>query len=246
MFLRGAALAPERQPLGERQPATHLERSASARPARPAPDPGCRRRAAGARRWRCARSAASPPSIDARIRLKSVVPPPTSQTSTSAPSVSMRRGVAAMRGDPRVERRQRLLEQHDRGESRGPRRLHGQLARLLVERRRHGEDDRLLARAAARRLPRRSLVIPRVAQVREERAERLDRRQPRPVLDSPRQDRRRAVDRRVGRATTWPTRSAAPAPARPGRAQDAGDGLRRRRPTAGASCRACRSASVGR
>ena len=86
--------------------------------------------------------ASSPSSICARIRLKSVVPPPTSQTRISAPSAERVGQLPAMRGDPGVERGQRLLEQ--RQLRRAPRccaACDRQLARLLVERRRHGQHD---------------------------------------------------------------------------------------------------------
>ncbi len=50
----------------------------------------------------------------------------------------------AHRLEPRVERGLRLLEQHCVIEARGPRGLHGELARRGIERRGHGEDDVLL------------------------------------------------------------------------------------------------------
>jgi hypothetical protein len=97
---------------------------------------------------------------------------------------------AAVGVDPRVERRLRLLEQHHRGQAgllRGQRR---QLAGRLVERRRAGDDDVLLDEARAR--PER--VVPGVADMAEDRRLGRDRRQPRPVLAAPRQDRGLAVD----------------------------------------------------
>ncbi len=48
-----------------------------------------------------------------------------------------------MRGDPRIQRRQRLLEQGDGREPCVARRLHGQFARFFVERRGDGQDDGL-------------------------------------------------------------------------------------------------------
>ena len=65
--------------------ATAAIRAAPRRVSR-ARDRDCRRRAAGARRWPPARRRAPPSSSDTRIRLKSVVPPPTSHTRTWSPS----------------------------------------------------------------------------------------------------------------------------------------------------------------
>ena len=98
-----------------------------------------------------------------------MVPPPTSHTSTSAPSDSPAASFAAVRGNPRVERRDRLLEQDHVFESRLLRRLHGQLAGLFVERRGHGQHNRLLLETdsvSARGL--RPIVVPGVAQVGQE------------------------------------------------------------------------------
>ena len=83
-------------------------------------------------------------------------------------------------------------------QSRLLRRLHGQLAGFFVERRRHGQHDRVLLETdsvSPRGL--RRIVIPGVAQVRQERRRRLHRRQARAFLCSPGQQRSRAIHRRV-------------------------------------------------
>ena len=73
--------------------------------------PCCRRRAGCARRPRRARARARRRCSPTAIRLKSVVPPPTSQTSTRSPTVTRRRQRVAERVEPRVERGLRLFEQ---------------------------------------------------------------------------------------------------------------------------------------
>ena len=49
-----------------------------------------------------------------------------------------------MVGHPRIERGNRLLDQREMDEPGGLRRFDGQLARLLIERRGHRQDDRLV------------------------------------------------------------------------------------------------------
>ena len=200
---------------------------ASARPARRARDRGCRRRAAGARRSRCARSASSPSSIRARIRLKSVVPPPTSQTRISAPSAKVAGQLPAVRGDPGVERGQRLLEQRQLLEPRARSPPHRQLARFLVERRGHGEHDRAAARAARSSSVRRAGVVPGVAQVREQRAP-----TPRPATAAgrPRLPHGRSAAVRSTRGIRQPGLRRRDLPRRHERALVAREARRRRRP----------------
>ncbi len=143
------------------------------------------------------------------------MPPPTSTTSTS--------GCAATRVAPvvararRARRRRRPAAPRAARRSGSPavaRRLQRQLARHLVERRRHGEHDVLLGerRGEASRPRRRAGG----ASDARRRVDRRDARHvvgARPTAGSPRCGRRRR-----GRATTSPTRRAGPARARPARA----------------------------
>ena len=80
-------------------------RRSCARRASPAPDRRCRRRAAGDRRSRSARTTARRPRLRTRIRLKSVVPPPTSQTSAICTVVRARSARPAVRPSTRRTRR---------------------------------------------------------------------------------------------------------------------------------------------
>jgi hypothetical protein len=90
------------------------------------------------------------------MRLKSVVPPPMSHTSTRSPTRDTAPPAVAERVEPRVERGLRLLEQRDAVEPGGVRRAQRQLARLLVERRRHGQQHILRGERQPRiRVPRR-------------------------------------------------------------------------------------------
>ena len=106
-----------------------------------------------------------------------------------------------VRGEPGVERGLRLLEQRRAPARPGfARRRDGELARHLVERRRHGEHDVLLGErlVGMRR-------VPHGAEVREEARRRGDRREARHVVRrAPGQDRARCDRRRRGRATTSP------------------------------------------
>jgi hypothetical protein len=64
--------------------------------------------------------------------------------------------------DPRVERRGRLFEQRELRQARLDGRLHGEFARLFVERSGNGEHDILLGERRAVR------AVPSLAHVREE------------------------------------------------------------------------------
>ena len=88
------------------------------------------------------RSSSRPPSTSVTaIRLKSAVPPPTSQTSTMSPGADqVAPRPAGLRG-PGVEGGQRLLQQGDVAQPRVPGGLGGQAARDLVERGGDGQDD---------------------------------------------------------------------------------------------------------
>jgi len=100
--------------------------------------------------------------------------------------------VALVRREPGVDGSLRLLQEDHVGQPGRARGSERQLARHLVERRRHGEDHVLLGerRGEAR--------VPRLAQVREGARRRLDRRDLRdPVRGAPGQDRGRAIDGRV-------------------------------------------------
>ena len=88
-FLGRAAQPPERRPLRDRQPHGGADfGDPCARRSWRARDRGCPRRGAGDRRSRRVRTTGAPASIRTRIRLKSVVPPPTSQTSAISSSSS--------------------------------------------------------------------------------------------------------------------------------------------------------------
>ena len=104
--------------------------------------------------------------------------------------VAQRRAVAVQ---PVVERGLRFFEQPQRGQPREARGFDRQRARAVVERRGHGEDHVLLGQRRSG-----EMRVPRVAHVREVARARVDRRH---LVDAvgraPRQDRRKAVDRRV-------------------------------------------------
>ena len=89
------------------------------------------------------------PSRWTLIRVKSLVPPPTSQTSTIWPSNRALLRLREVIRDPGVERGGRLFEEREVLNARLLRRLHGQLARLFVERCGHGEHDVLRAERLA-------------------------------------------------------------------------------------------------
>ena len=102
-LLRRGALAAQRLLLAQRQPRADR---ASPRRASRGRGRGCRRRAAGGGRRRCARSAGSPSAPTLTMTsVKSVVPPPTSQTSRRSPSLQPRR--PAGRAAPPSTRRAR-------------------------------------------------------------------------------------------------------------------------------------------
>ena len=133
-----------------------------------------------------------------RIRLKSVVPPPTSQTSAISSSSSATALASRCSGDPRVERGDRFLEQRQVRQLRRLRRFDGQLARLLVERRRHGEHDPLALEPQAV-VAGRDRRVPRVADVHQIARRRIDGRDPRTRRRAaPRQNRRAPIDARMG------------------------------------------------
>ncbi len=121
--------------------ACHPRRPAGARADERARGPCCRRRGAGAAPRRRARRAARPPR---RTSDRSVVPPPTSTTRTSASSLRSgdepRDARRPRARHPVVERGLRLLEQLRR-EPGAMRRLDRELARDLVERGGHRQDD---------------------------------------------------------------------------------------------------------
>ena len=92
------------------------------------------------------RSSVRSPSCSATaIRLKSVVPPPMSHTSTRSPTRTLRRQPSPERVDPGVERGLRLFEQRDVFETGRACRANRQLARLFVERCGNGQEDVLIA-----------------------------------------------------------------------------------------------------
>jgi hypothetical protein len=75
------------------------------------------------------------------IRVRSVVPPPTSHTSTRRDPAQFVRETVAMAEQPVVEGRLRLFEQAQAGQAGQARGLHGECARAFVEGGRHGEHD---------------------------------------------------------------------------------------------------------
>ena len=90
-------------------------------------------------------------SMRMRIRLKSVVPPPTSQTRTRAVAEGARQLAPMCRRSTRRTRRAAPRAASGCVSPASRRRLDRQLARFFVERCRHGEHDRAAARAAASR-----------------------------------------------------------------------------------------------
>ena len=75
------------------------------------------------------------------IRLKSAVPPPTSQTSTMSPGLTWSRQPRPACGGPGVERRLRLFEQDDLPQAGGLGGFGGQVPGHLVEGGGDGQDD---------------------------------------------------------------------------------------------------------
>ena len=138
-------------------------------------------------------SVRSPSRSPTAIRLKSVVPPPTSQTSTRSPTLHLPAPRVAERVEPGVERGLRLFEQRHVLEAGALRGAQRQLARLRVERRGHRQQDVLLRQRQRRRRPARPRVERR-GEVPQVRGRRVHRRDLRHVLGrAPRQDRRGAV-----------------------------------------------------
>ena len=146
------------------------------------------------------------PAGPARNRLKSVVPPPMSQTrivpcrSPSAASVASAPGVAGGVVEPGVERGLRLLQQADGCRVAGqPRRFARQRLRRFVERGGNGDDDPLRFERK-RRVAVRDGVVPRGPQIAEVGRARLRRRElelGRNLVRAERQEARFAVDARV-------------------------------------------------
>ncbi len=110
LLLGGPAGEPQGTPLLGVEP---RRRRASARRGGPGRGRCCRRRASGGRR---------PPRVGSRgrsgvsttvIRLKSVVPPPMSQTRISSPARTCCCQPLLVRDDPAIERRLRLFQQRD-------------------------------------------------------------------------------------------------------------------------------------
>ena len=94
--------------------------------------------------------------------VRSVVPPPTSQTSSLSPGVRSLAPAVAPCGQPGVDGRLRLFQQHQVGRQPGrQRRLAGQFAGAGVERGRHGQHDLLLGERGVGklRLPGRDQVL---------------------------------------------------------------------------------------
>ena len=89
------------------------------------------------------------------MRLKSLVPPPTSTTRQRIARLHARvASLDGLRGQPAIERRLRLLEERRRSSS--PPCCAASTVRVaghVVERRRHGQDDRLLFQRSRRSWP---------------------------------------------------------------------------------------------
>ena len=139
----------------------------------------------------------SPPSSVTAINVKSVVPPPTSQTRMTSPTLTRLRHCSACDGEPGVKGGLGLFEQRDVFESGLRGRLHRQLAGDGVERRRNRQVNLLVLEPIGGRLAG-DLRVPGVAEVFEIRGRRADRRDPRHIVGRrPGQDRRAAVDPRM-------------------------------------------------
>ena len=153
-------------------------------------------------------SARSPAASDTAIRLKSVVPPPTSHTSTRSPMPHALAPGLALALEPGVEGGLRFLEQREPLEARVHRRAPRQLARLLVERRRHREHDVLVRERQAGRCR-----VPGAAEMRQVGGRHLHGRERLHVGRClPGEDGRGPIDARRRTATTWPTPRAGRAP----------------------------------
>ena len=153
-----------------------------------------------------------PASSPTAISDRSVVPPPTSQTSTTSPTSTCLRQSLVAGVDPGIEGGLRLLEQREVFQPGGPGRLDGQFAGHGIERGRHRQDDVLLFQAVVRHVlgdldssrPRPGASGSRCWP----RAARRGGRSPAPSTAA-----RALADRcRGGTATTWPRRPAASAP----------------------------------
>ncbi len=122
-------------------------------------------------------STRSPFSSLTLISVKSVVPPPTSQTRMMSPALTLLAPSRAFGLEPGIERGLRLLEQRDILQSSLGSRLGGELARHRVERSGNGQVDVLILEPVGRGLAR-NPSVPGVAQVLEVGGGRRDRRDP--------------------------------------------------------------------
>jgi hypothetical protein len=127
------------------------------------------------------------------ISVRSVVPPPMSQTSSSRVSASSSARLLLMAEQPVVERRLRFLEQAQLGQAGLPCGFQRQRARAFVEGRGNGQDHLLLFERCLR-----ETVPPGGADMRQIAGAGGDRRHlGDAVFGTPGQDRRHAVDRGV-------------------------------------------------
>ena len=173
-LLGGPAGVAERDPLRGVE-AVHPARAAWRRRRRPGPGPCCRRRAGCARRRPGGSGRGRPPASVTAIRVKSVVPPPTSQTRRMSPTLTCFRQRVALGGEPGVEGGLRLLQERDLLEPRRAGGLDGQLAGHGVERGGDGQQDVLVLEPVGGRLAG-DPVVPGVAEVGQVGGRRLDRR----------------------------------------------------------------------
>ena len=183
--------------------------------------------------------ARSPPWSVTAIRVKSVVPPPTSQTRRRSPTLTRFRQLVALRGEPGVEGGLGLLQEGDVLQPGGPGGLDGQLAGRRRRTRRGRSGGRPGVRAGRRRSCRRSRGSRRRGggpgrRSRPRRARPWPRRRPRSRGGSGSCGRPRRA-----RASSWPSRPAGPAPWPRGR------GRTSRRPGRPASTRAGRAPRRG-
>ena len=164
----------------------------------PAPGPCCRRRAGCDRRSRRARAPGRRRCSLTRIRLKSVVPPPMSHTSTQVADAA----AAGASGRPRCRSTRSRRPAAPRAASRRARPA-ASAARSVSSRASSSNDAGTVRNTSwlferQRRVVRREPRVPRAAQVPQVCGRRLDRRQLRDLRRrAPRQDRRRAVRRRA-------------------------------------------------
>jgi hypothetical protein len=98
-------------------------------------------------------SVRSPSRSPTAIRLKSVVPPPTSQTQHEIADLDAAPPAVPERVEPGVERRLRLFEQRHLFEPGGAGGAQRELARFFVERRRHGQEHVLMRQRQRRIAP---------------------------------------------------------------------------------------------